>query len=204
MIQCPQCKTGNQPTARFCNACGLEFISTPAKKKSNYLPLIIVVSVIAFFGTASLIRNIVDKYGANNKTAFQSNSTPLVEGAFSPSNRSDLQKRIRARLGKSSPKWKDIEFDKVEDNAVTIHLNYAKMPSSMAEVETDTERIAQAVIDELVAQNYNPKDKWLQLFVHAQKHEQGASGANMVRRFGKASYNFNNDRIEFSEAGSFY
>ena len=111
-----------------------------------------------------------------------------------------LQEAITKKIGKLHPKWQEIEFYKFEENAVTINLYYSKMPSGLTETESDTKAIAQAVLDTLIAQNYNPHSKWLALFVHARRRENGATGANLIRSFGKTTYDFNNDSLIFTKA----
>ena len=127
-------------------------------------------------------------------------SPPIItETLFSPSNSFNLQKQIRARLGVSSPKWENLIFNVIEEDSIRIYLNYAQMPSSMSEVEVDTARIVQTVIDELVAQKYSPKDKQLRLIVYARKREPRKSGVDIIRDIGNASYDFKSDKIVLSE-----
>lgn len=111
-----------------------------------------------------------------------------------------LREAVKKNIGKYPKKWGSVSFTEMSNNHVIIHLDYTAMPSSMAEVETDTKRIAKAVLDALRSLGYDPKANWFELFVHAQKQEAN----RMVRRFGKTMYDFNNDTLTFSEAGSFY
>lgn len=124
-------------------------------------------------------------------------------GVFASSNLKNLQQQIEASV-KMHKKWESVDVTKLETNAITLHLSYKGMPSSMSEVNQDTDEIARAVLAVLTKQGYDPKKEWLALFVHAQRHERGASGSSVVRRFGKTSYDFNNDSLTFSQAGSFY
>jgi len=118
-----------------------------------------------------------------------------ITGPFA--NIGELNKKINAAI-KKKKKWDYFQITKLEaPNKITIHLNYAAMPSSMSEVADDTRDIAQKVLDLLRAEKYDSKKEWLELFVHAQRPERGASGSDMVRSFGKTMYDFNSDSLEF-------
>ncbi|CAN5413604.1 hypothetical protein BH20ACI1_BH20ACI1_17620 [soil metagenome] len=111
-----------------------------------------------------------------------------------------LKEAMLKNMGKLPANWQELEFSKFEKNAVTINLYYSKMPSGLREVERDTKSIAQIVLNTLVSQNYNPREEWLALFVHARKRETGATGANLIRSFGKTHYDFNSDQLIFDAA----
>lgn len=119
-------------------------------------------------------------------------------------DRSKFDTSFNSKLGKLQKKWASVSVTKWDDKMITLHLNYSQMPGSLTEVEADTTKIAQQALNSVIEQGYSPRQEWLAVFVHAQMSERGATGASMVRRFGKASYNFNTDSIEFSKAGSFY
>jgi hypothetical protein len=68
MIQCPECKTTNQPNARFCSGCGVGFtvIPQPVKKKNSIAPLFWVLGLLGlalFIGVGNLPDNKSDKAG---------------------------------------------------------------------------------------------------------------------------------------------
>lgn len=124
------------------------------------------------------------------------NETPKPKtGIFAPGNRTNLEKQITDKFGKLPKKWDSIEFTKLEENAITLHLNYKSMPSNIAEVRLDTNKIASEVIDVLKTQSYDPRKEWLALFVHAQRREENG----MTRRFGKTMYDFNTGSFNFYE-----
>lgn len=103
-------------------------------------------------------------------------------------------------IGKPSPKWDKVEFSKFEPDAITIYVNYKAMPNNMLEVRTDTNKIANAVLDAVRSKGYDPQKNWFALHVHAQKREDGG----MTRRFGKVDYDFNTNQIEFTDAKDMY
>lgn len=147
--------------------------------------------------TALAILTIIAAACSSSRT-LQSQDTEI--GIFASSNRENFQKQVVARIGTMPKKWNQIELRKFEKDHVTIYVIYNKMPDGIGEVERDTKRVARAVLDVLVANNYSPTKQWLALFVHAQKPESGETGKALVRSFGKTSYDFNSDSLTFEEA----
>ena len=123
---------------------------------------------------------------------------PNKPNVFTDDKQTEIQKQILKKLGKFPRNWDTVDFTKWEMNAITIYLNYKKMPANLIEVEVGTKEIAQTTLDVLVANGYEPRKEWLALFVHAQMHESGATGTAMTRRLGKTAYNFNTDSLDFT------
>ncbi len=101
---------------------------------------------------------------------------------------------------KKKTKWERIEITKAEKSMYSLVIWYKAMPSSYSEVENDTKAVARAVLKELVADGAKPAKDWISVYVRGYKAEKGETGSKVVRAFGKASYNFNNDQIEFERA----
>jgi len=96
----------------------------------------------------------------------------------------------------AAPKWAKLEAAQERDG-YRLTLKYRDMPSNMREVEKDTRAIAQASLEAVVAAGRNPHQEQLFLSVWANRPERGATGAEVVRMFGRARYNWSNDQIEF-------
>jgi hypothetical protein len=95
------------------------------------------------------------------------------------------------------PKWDRVEIRRLERNGYTLALWYKDMPNQL-EVSSDTRMLVQSVLKELVASGQNPQADWTSVIAHGYRAEKGqATGADMVRIFGRAAYDFNSDSIQF-------
>lgn len=98
---------------------------------------------------------------------------------------------------KASPKWRGIQVDEADKNHYKLVLLYQDMPSNQREVERDTRAVMQAVLDTLVKQGRQPAQEHIFVTVRAHKPEKGATGQGVVRVFGRAVYDYNNDTIQY-------
>lgn len=98
---------------------------------------------------------------------------------------------------KGSPKWSGLQVDEASERSYKLTLLYKTMPSSQFEVERDTKAVAQAALTQLVQQGRQPSQEHIFLTVWAHKLEKGATGQAVVRVFGRALYDYNNDTIEY-------
>lgn len=98
---------------------------------------------------------------------------------------------------KASPKWRGIQVDEADKNDYKLVLLYQDMPSNQREVERDTRAVMQAVLDTLVKQGRQPAQEHIFVSVRAHKPEKGATGQGVVRVFGRAVYDYNNDTIQY-------
>ena len=109
----------------------------------------------------------------------------------------DFQKGVVAGLGKSNPKWSGLQVDEASGSNYKLVLIYGEMPTGQAEVERDTRRVAQAALHQLVKQGRKPAQEHIFVTVRAHKPETGATGQSLVRVFGRAVYDYNNDSIQY-------
>jgi hypothetical protein len=98
---------------------------------------------------------------------------------------------------KASSKWRGIQVDEAGKSDYKLVLLYQDMPSSQREVERDTRAVMQAVLDTLVKQGRQPAQEHIFVTVRAHKPEKGATGQGVVRVFGRAVYDYNNDTIQY-------
>ena len=111
----------------------------------------------------------------------------------------EFQKAVVTGLGQSSPKWSGLQVDEAGGSNYKLVLLYREMPTGQAEVKRDTRRVAEAALKELVRQGRQPAKEHIFLTVRAHKPEKGATGQDVVRVFGRAVYDYNNDTIEYEE-----
>ncbi len=112
MIQCPECKTTNQPNARFCSGCGVgfTFIPQPVKKKNSIAPLFWVLGLLGlalFIGVGNLPDNKSDKAGFTETgetpdTQSTSENTPLKLLSMKDINSSDMYFRVIGEVQNTS------------------------------------------------------------------------------------------------------
>lgn len=109
---------------------------------------------------------------------------------------SELAKAVSAGV-RASSKWSEIRVDEASARGYRLTLWYRDMPTGQAEVERDTKAVAQAALTELVRQGRKPAQERIFLTVLAHKPEKGATGESLIRVFGRAVYDYNNDTIEY-------
>lgn len=99
------------------------------------------------------------------------------------------------------PRWSEIEYENSSGNSYRLAVIYnesSEIPG-YAEVSEDTKLVAKTLLTLLVEQGRNPREEWISIFVNArQRAGTGETGAALVRRLGKATYNYNSDQIIFS------
>jgi hypothetical protein len=80
MIQCPECKTTNQSSARFCSGCGVGFtvIPQPVKKKNSFTTLVIVLSVLGLCGLCGIFGAIGNKQNKAIETQINTSPSALI------------------------------------------------------------------------------------------------------------------------------
>jgi hypothetical protein len=95
--------------------------------------------------------------------------------------------------------WDHIKIDTAKSNEYALDLIYRPPgPDSIFTVITDTQKIARAVLSELVASGHHPADEHTFLWVWAEVPAgTGETGAKLVRIYGHTEYNSNSDQLEF-------
>lgn len=132
--------------------------------------------------------------GCANRGSRGEQTDPLV---ISIGSKFDFSDAVKAKVGKFPAKWNGINISKISQSMVVVYLEYRQKPSSMNEVESDSKRVAQATVDTLIGKQWNPREKGTMVFVHAQMPENGSTGSNLIRQFGKATYSPYTDSINF-------
>jgi hypothetical protein len=112
MIQCPECKTINQPNARFCSGCGVGFTVVPIKTKPNSIkPLFWLLGLLALAlfigGVGSVSNNNGNKAGFTETgetpdTQATSENTPLKLLSMKDINSSDMYFRVIGEVQNTS------------------------------------------------------------------------------------------------------
>lgn len=122
-------------------------------------------------------------------------SVPAPESIQRPSV-AELQSTVRNRIPLKT-KWSRIVVEEADRDSVKLAVIYNSMPTGHAEIEQDTTEIARVAIAALVDAGRNPSQERLYLSVWARKPETGETGKSLVRIFGKSSYNYHNDSIQY-------
>lgn len=146
---------------------------------------VVLIAVLAFMGLMS----------AGKKDGVEE-AEPQAAAviAASPSSAA-LSEAVRKSLP-GNAKWNALDVES-DNRGYRLNLKYKADPKSHREVERDTKLVAQAALNALVAAGRNPHQERMFLSVWAKKDERGATGASLVRMYGRAIYNFNNDSIEY-------
>jgi len=124
-------------------------------------------------------------------------SAPATQLESAESEKARFSAKVLDAVGPPSPKWDKVRFDEISKSNFRLTILYRQTPSGYREIETDTKRVARAVLKVLIADGRDPHGEWISVFVHAHKPERGETGAALVRNFGRTSYDFNTDQLEF-------
>jgi hypothetical protein len=121
---------------------------------------------------------------------------PPANAAAEQAKLEAFQKAVAARVSGSS-KWEGIEVNNASGASYSLKLWYRTRPGGQAEVSRDAKAVVQATLDELIAQGRQPAQERIFVSTHAYQSEKGATGQALVRVFGRAIYDFNNDSITY-------
>jgi hypothetical protein len=101
---------------------------------------------------------------------------------------------------KAQPYWDRFTIDQAEGNMFSVTIHYkAAPPLGMVNAEADTKAMVRAILAELIRTGHKPMDEYDSVFASAwQDGLKGQTGAALVRVFGTAHYDFNNDQIAFT------
>jgi hypothetical protein len=109
--------------------------------------------------------------------------------------------KVLKEIGPRSGKWGKIAVDSSSsDRSYDLTLVYRTMPSGLQEVESDTKRIARAVLKTLIADGRKPRQEMISVNVSAHMPFRGETGAAMARVFGMTHYSYANDSLQFKPA----
>jgi hypothetical protein len=93
------------------------------------------------------------------------------------------------------PDWHSTNITRIEKDSVSVTLLY-RSNIGQARAEIDTTAAARAILAEMVTEGIHPSEYWVFVFVTAQQDGiRGETGGQLVRPFGTAHYDFNNDQI---------
>jgi len=98
---------------------------------------------------------------------------------------------------KRSPKWDRVEVQRAKADDYALVIWYKRAPANYAEVERDTKVLARAVLKTLSAAGMRPAEDRINVFTRGRMAETGETGKQLVRVFGRASYDYNNDQLDF-------
>ena len=120
---------------------------------------------------------------------------PENTGIFA--NPSVLEKEIRSKIGQFPARWEKLEFQHIKNNSISVWIHYPEKPE-LSDLELDTKRVAQAILDVVKSKGYNPKKNWFNANVTGNFHPPNRSD-NRPHPLGSTMYNFNTDSFEFSK-----
>lgn len=96
-----------------------------------------------------------------------------------------------------------VEVTKFEEGSLTLKYERSSPTPVMTrqEAEVITMGLVKFSIDVLIEHGYNPRDRSMFVIAHAyQPAGKSVTGAGQVRTFGKAMYDYNEDRVTFMPA----
>lgn len=112
----------------------------------------------------------------------------------------EIEELVREEIGDLDESWHSLEFLDSTKGSYRFAINYREdLPTpSSRRVSQDTSRVVRTTLKVLMNQGRNPAEEWISVSVHSrQPAGEGETGAQLVRRLGSSSYNFNTDQIEF-------
>ncbi|PIR25633.1 MAG: hypothetical protein COX62_04530 [Deltaproteobacteria bacterium CG_4_10_14_0_2_um_filter_43_8] len=132
------------------------------------------------------------------------NETTIPEEEAEPSEKAAKQNEankfasnLKRKIGDYENLNYDIKMDYGSKNDVALHLYYKTMPSNLLQVKSDATFVAKKALATMTKSGVNPSDDMAFLFVHAKKMEKGETGKDLVRVFGRISYSFSDDQLEW-------
>lgn len=93
-----------------------------------------------------------------------------------------------------------MEGDQIKSIAASLWYRQDKSITHLTQVSNDTKGLVRAALKVMQGKGVKPADEWVSMSIHAYRPAVGETGKNLVTVFGKSSYNFNNDSIEFTPA----
>lgn len=129
--------------------------------------------------------------------------TIIIGCAAPPSNTGifadpqSLENEIRDKIGEFPASWEKIEFENVSNNSITVWIDYPQKPE-LSELERDTKRVAQAVLDVVKAKDYDPKKHMFYVSVKGNLRPPNRAD-NRPHPLGNTIYNSYSDNLEFSK-----
>jgi len=118
----------------------------------------------------------------------------IALSAITDDQAGQIAAKTAKRFQSASPIEK-VEVSKAERNKFTYGIWYKGNPS-LGQLSGDTKGLIRETLKELKAAGLNTAETPVFIHAHAYKKVQGET-RDMVRVYGKASYNFNSDSIEF-------
>jgi len=110
-----------------------------------------------------------------------------------------LLQELHEDLKESILTYTTLRMDDYDKGGIRLALRWIKDPISIEDIVATTRAVAEIVLEKLVKQGRNPSEEWFRLSVWAEKAEKGATGKNMVRVYGRISYDFNSDSLKWLE-----
>lgn len=95
----------------------------------------------------------------------------------------------------SRPNIERVDIRDVRANNYTYEIWYKKAPT-YTEAKSDTSELIRSTLKKAIAPGTSTEDNWIFIHAHAYMRAKGET-RDMVRVLGKATYNFNQDSIEF-------
>jgi hypothetical protein len=94
--------------------------------------------------------------------------------------------------------WQQIKLAKVKPKIISVTLTYNPQYGGAAvSARSDAETLVKDLALALQAAGFPPATDRISIFVHAQQPIEGVTGADRVLLFGMASYDYNDDSIEY-------
>jgi len=91
------------------------------------------------------------------------------------------------------------EISKIDDSdgGYSINVLYKKEPESIDVVDAQLTSVVSDVVHFLMSKGRHPFEEHLDIYAFASIEVRGVTGQKMYHPYGMASYNFNNDMINF-------
>lgn len=107
-----------------------------------------------------------------------------------------LENEIRNKIGAFPTNWEKVKFTNISNDSISIWITYSEKPE-LSNLESDTKRVAQAVLEVLQSKDYDAKKHWLFLTVRGNLHCSGCD--NRPRPLGETTYDYETGSFKFSK-----
>ncbi len=95
--------------------------------------------------------------------------------------------------------WQKVEITEAKHRAYDLTLWYkAGVLILRGQPAADARRVARTILAALIKQERSPATEQVSLFVWVMQHARGVTGAKLVREYGYASYDYNDDSLSYT------
>lgn len=186
LTKCKECKREIAKSAKTCPYCGIQSPGSPV----GFIGIILVAFLVFFIYSLAMPEN------ATQNTTPQQIANEIEQKKTADKTAKDFIHKI-LNIVQTNPKWESIEITKMTANHIALTIWYKQSPTGFPEVERDSKMIARAALKVLIDSGINPISNGVFVFVWSEGRTKGETGKDLVSIYGKTTYNYLTDQLEF-------